>query len=262
MNFNKYRVAYLTDENMPSTESFYDDSMNDLDIGSGLVELTRFKGYNEPRFLIPSSIQKDIIERFMGKILTERYYASIIGHSPTLAANIAKSIIFSSYDNYGRKIEVIEEQIDKLIVAKSKTTKTVNQEITSTTIDDETTDTVDDQTAITDEIIQSPNSLLVKENETPNAGNNPNLLDDTYLSKSIRNEETVGDRNVYTDNQRAVTNVIGERKRTLSHLDENLELTVNDNDVESVLQLTQLVQDTYTQWLSYLDRVLFTYDVS
>lgn len=254
-----FRVAAFDEEAISDTfaKGSYETLISDtLDIDSD------FNGTYSISHNIEDSL---IISKLMAMLLTQRYYASIIGYNLTAASNTAKSIIYNSFDKYGVQIRTLNDNIDRLITVKSSIKQSTNIDKTTSTIEDEATDTIDNQVVVETSETQDPNEIVSKRNDTPNAGNNPDLLTDRYLTGSTRNTETLGDKTTSIDDQRFISNVIGERKRAnqeLASMDDNYILTVHDNDIQSIKELLTVIDSIYQQWISYLDRTMLTYDMS
>lgn len=169
------------------------------------------------------------ISKLLYKLLHERMHASITGYTLETAAMNFNSIILSSADKYGRIISLYETTLDDMLDLDRITTKVSESDLDGTTTDDAAEDTA-----------------LNKFNDTPNAGNNPDLLTDTYLSSSDRNKFNIGERN------RAIAEL-----RTQTE-----ELNDSDNiaKLEAVGRLQSNIANIFDEWLDYVDKKALTYD--
>lgn len=133
-------------------------------------------------------------------------------------------IIFTA-DKYVPLIRFNQDKLDEILTLERKTTSNVDRNVMQDRLDDATTD-----------------SSIRKFNDTPNAGSNPDLLDDTYLSESERNTTSLGERssNVNQD--------LSEEGTTL--IEDNIERA------KILVQLDQIIKDYYSMWIRDIDKAI------
>lgn len=193
--------------------------------------------YGEFVNMINAQPYADEIKHFINKLFAERYYASIVYvhhsdnarreyyNSPEEVAYLAfMQAIFDSSNRYGPLIRALAADKAALI-AESKSRKRLERS------KGEEVERIDD--SYTD-------SSLRKENNTPGAGANPNLIEDTYLSFSERTK-------VEGDERKSVTN-------TVAAPEDNFELEIHENDAEAIVKLDIAMADIYDRWLKFIDR--------
>src|SRR5690554_1895473 len=134
-------------------------------------------------------------------------------------------VIEYSADKYVPLIQFNQEKLDEILTLDRKTTSNVDRNVVQDRLDDATTD-----------------SSIRKFNDTPNAGANPDLLDDTYLSESERNTTSLGERssNVNQD--------LSEEGTTL--IEDNIERA------KILVQLDQMIKDYYSMWIRDIDKAI------
>ena len=175
-------------------------------------------------------VHTSYIHKLLMKLFFERQHAYMVGYTLKSAGNNLSSIIADSADKYGRIINLYETELDNMLGLDRITTKETSSDTEGSTNEDAATD-----------------STLHKFNDTPNSGDNPDLLADTYLSSS--------DRNTYN---------IGERKRLIEELRTQTEL-LNDSDniakLEAVGRLQLNISNIFDEWLNYIDDKALVYDM-
>ena len=261
MKFKYYRIAKTIDElNIPTFYNPFIDTTTGM-TATGQLPVTDFVS---PSFTLNPDY-KDIIEKMLFDLVSQRYYTSILGTDLVMAGTSLMTSIVRSANNFAARILSIETNLTKLIVNKSKIHKSTNTDVSNETIEDSSTDNISDQA--TNQIEEEPQtkSLLIKENDTPNAGNNTDLLSDTYLSKSQRNVEDVGVKVINTDLQNVRSIVTGERKSTINNLglaENNYEIILEDADAQSLSQLLIIITNIYEEWLEYIEakHLIYTED--
>src|SRR5690554_4481309 len=137
---------------------------------------------------------------------------------------LAKVIEFTA-NKYVPLIQFNQEKLDEILTLDRKTTSNVDRNVVQDRLDDAATD-----------------SSIRKFNDTPNAGANPDLLDDTYLSESERNTTSLGERssNVNQD--------LSEEGTTLT--EDNIERA------KILVQLDQMIKDYYSMWIRDIDKAI------
>lgn len=135
-------------------------------------------------------------------------------------------VIKFSADKYVPLIQFNQEKLNEILTLDRKTTSNVDRNVVQDRLDDAATD-----------------SSIRKFNDTPNAGANPDLLDDTYLSESERNTTSLGERssNVNQD--------LSEEGTTL--IEDNIERA------KILVQLDQMIKDYYSMWIRDIDKAIF-----
>ena len=134
-------------------------------------------------------------------------------------------VVKFSADKYVPLIQFNQEKLDEILTLDRKTTSNVDRNVVQDRLDDAATD-----------------SSIRKFNDTPNAGANPDLLDDTYLSESERNTTSLGERssNVNQD--------LSEEGTTLT--EDNIERA------KILVQLDQMIKDYYSMWIRDIDKAI------
>ena len=169
---------------------------------------------------------------------------------------LARVIEFTA-DKYVPLIQFNQDKLDEILALDRKV-------ITDIERDDEssrnrtTTHEIDRLSVVEDEDQPHEESHLKKVNDTPNAGANPNLLDDTYLSQSERNTANVGLRE---SSQTASIDEDGsstESDLTNSSMNEQSQSTTIDNieRAKILVQLDQTIKDYYSMWVREVDRAI------
>lgn len=135
--------------------------------------------------------------------------------------NIVASEVFVYIRKIGTKykpiIQIYENQLDEILTFEKVTTVASERDVAGTNEEDAYTD-----------------SSIRKLNDTPNAGNNPDLLTDTYLSESERS-----------------TLDGGARKRTIAEsVSDDSVTTVVDNAerFKLISKLNDSIKDAYELW--------------
>ncbi len=155
------------------------------------------------------------------------------GGSWEASAEIAAGRQFYNYllatsDKYIKLIEFQEYKLNDLLELKKETNRTGSKSSYRDNLEDPTED-----------------STLRKFNETPLSGNNPDLLDDTYLTESERNTITAGRR--YSESEG-------------SDQDSSSEIIIDDIERLSAIPLIrENIRNYYLEWINDIDRELFTY---
>lgn len=252
MMFKLYRIAKINDE--PNIPTFYKPFI-DTTVGmtaTGQLPITDFVG---PDFTLNPEY-KEIIEKMLFQLVAQRYYTSMIGINLAMAGTSLMTSIVKSANDYAARILAIETNLTNLIANKSKIHKSTNTDFSTETVEDESQDNISDSGVTYVEELPQTKSLLVKENDTPNAGNNTDLLSDTYLSKSQRNVEEIGSKDVSTDLENVRSIVTGQRKSTINNLglaNNNYQIILEDADAESLTQLLSIITNIYDEWLEYIE---------
>ena len=159
----------------------------------------------------------------------------VVEHDPSDPSNneIAAGRQFYNYllatgDKYSKLIEFQEYKVKTLLNLRNEIDRTGTKFFFRDNIEDPTED-----------------STLRKFNETPLSGNNPDLLDDTYLSESERNTIAAGQRHSEsegTDND-ASGDIIIDHVREIS----------------AIPLIRENIRNYYLEWINEIDRELFTY---
>ncbi len=141
------------------------------------------------------------------------------------ASNALTNVIIFTADKYVPLIQFNQDKLDEILTLERKTISNVDRNVVQDRLDDAATD-----------------SSIRKFNDTPNAGSNPNLLDDTYLSESERNTTNLGERssNVNQD--------LSEEGTTL--IEDNIERA------KILVQLDQMIKDYYSMWIRDIDKAI------
>lgn len=169
---------------------------------------------------------------------------------------LARVIEFTA-DKYVPLIQFNQDKLDEILTLDRKV-------ITDTKHDDSssrnrsTTHEIGRLSVVEDEDKPHEESHLKKTNDTPNAGANPNLLDDTYLSKSERNTANVG---LKESSQTASINEDGsstESDLTNSSTTEQSQSSTIDNieRAKILVQLDQTIKDYYSMWIRDIDKTI------
>lgn len=152
---------------------------------------------------------------------TEYGQSSILINEGLYSYDEAVALINRAVRNTGKKykpiIAIYENQLDEILTFEKVTTVASERDVAGTNEEDAYTD-----------------SSIRKLNDTPNAGNNPDLLTDTYLSESERS-----------------TLDGGARKRTISEsVSDDSVTTVVDNAerFKLISKLNDSIKDAYELW--------------
>lgn len=141
------------------------------------------------------------------------------------ASHALFTVINFTADKYVPLIQFNQDKLNDILTLERKTTSNVDRNVIQDRLDDAATD-----------------SSIRKFNDTPNAGSNPNLLDDTYLSESERNTTSLGERssNVNQD------------------LSEEGTILIEDNieRAKILVQLDQMIKDYYSMWVRDIDKAI------
>lgn len=180
----------------------------------------------EGNYYVLGSFTGNIID----KLNTERWLSSILADSKSHAVDLLISVIESSKIKYEALLKLYHDELDNLLLGDETTSREIITSKDGSMTDDAYTD-----------------SQLRKFNETPQAGNNPNLLSDTYLSESERN--TVDG---------------GERVRTITDEGTSSDITNRSNNLERALSLRAIednISDLYRNWMRDIDREILVYEI-
>lgn len=223
-----------------------------------VIDGSQILTYTHSSAMLAGSTYETEIKALLVKLYYERYYTSILGINITTAAQSLNSIIKDSATKYGQIIKSLTASlIDDIIKNYDKIRIETETDYLETITDAEAEDQ-DSRSAITaNETDPITDSTLRKRNDTPQAGNNPDLLSDTYLSQSERNIAELGARMSTTDMEDVVTRVIGERERTHHKegiADKNYTLTTRIANLDSVAKIWTHLQDAYANWLDHIDK--------
>lgn len=176
--------------------------------------------------------EREIIYKMLDLLEYKHPFASIAiekqrdDHTNRVRASstFAKVVEFSA-DKYVPLIQFNQDKLDEILALDRKTTSNVDRNVVQDRLDDAATD-----------------SSIRKFNDTPNAGANPDLLDDTYLSESERNTTDLGERssNVNQD------------------LSEEGTILIEDNieRAKILVQLDQMIKDYYSMWVRDIDKAI------
>lgn len=169
---------------------------------------------------------------------------------------LAKVIDFTA-EKYLPLIKFNMEKLDQILALDRKVTTDLERDDESTR-NRSTTHEIDRLSSVEDIDQPHEESHLKKLNDTPNAGANPNLLDDTYLTQSERNTANIGLRE---SNQTA--NVSEDGSSTDSDLSnssttEQSQSTIVDNieRAKILVQLDQIIKDYYSMWIRDIDKAI------
>lgn len=136
--------------------------------------------------------------------------------------------LFATSDKYVKLIEFQEYKLNDLLELKKEIDRIGEKDSFGTNLENPTED-----------------STLRKFNETPLSGNNPDLLDDTYLTESERNTITAGKR---------------ESESTDSTDDFSSEIIIDDVErLSAIPVIRENIRNYYLEWINDIDRELFTY---
>lgn len=136
--------------------------------------------------------------------------------------------LFATSDKYVKLIEFQEHKLNDLLELRKEIDKAGSSGALRTNLEYPTED-----------------STLRKFNETPLSGNNPDLLDDTYLSESERNTITAGQRESESTDDESYTS-----------------FDIARDDVErlsAIPLIRENIRNYYLEWIKDIDRELFTY---
>lgn len=182
-----------------------------------------------------------------GSELTNELYAS---------RGLAQVIKFTA-DKYVPLIQFNQDKLDEILMLDRKVITDIERDDESTR-NRSTTHEIDRLSTVEDEELPHEESHLKKMNDTPNAGANPNLLSDTYLSKSERNAINIGLRE---SSQTASIDEDGsstESDLTNSSMNEQSQSTTIDNieRAKVLVQLDTIIKDYYSMWVRDIDRAI------
>lgn len=136
--------------------------------------------------------------------------------------------LLATSDKYVKLIEFQEYKLNELLELRKEIDKAGSSGALRTNLEYPTED-----------------STLRKFNETPLSGNNPDLLDDTYLSESERNTITAGQRESESTDDESYT---------------SFDITRDDVERLSAIPLIrENIRNYYLEWIGDIDRELFTY---
>src|SRR5690554_2483311 len=107
-------------------------------------------------------------------------------------------VVKFSADKYVPLIQFNQEKLDEILTLDRKTTSNVDRNVVQDRLDDAATD-----------------SSIRKFNDTPNAGANPDLLDDTYLSESERNTRSEEHTSELQSRPHLVCRLLLEKKKKI-----------------------------------------------
>ena len=128
----------------------------------------------EGNYYVLGSFTGNIID----KLNTERWLSSILADSKSHAVDLLISVIESSKIKYEALLKLYRDELNQILSLS-------NIELRG--IDTLKIGSIKDSSYI--------DSQLRKFNDTPQAGNNPNLITDTYLTQSERNTIDADERN-------------------------------------------------------------------
>jgi|SRR5690554_253894 len=166
----------------------------------------------------------------LNKLRIERSYSSIPAKTLEDAQLLLKSIIEHSYDKYVHIIKLYDDELDNILSLDRVDTRSITTDKEQSQTDDAFTD-----------------DSLIKRNDTPNAGDNPDLITDKYLSESER-----------------VKHDISERSRSTLESGESLETNTHIDNIERFKLLGELehnIANIYDQWLRYIDRNILIFNL-
>lgn len=205
--------------------------MLDINLVKVPISTIIFEAISEAKLSFPGN---DAIFNRLADDLMRRYSSSKVlvdgGGSTSseilMAINLMASTIKLTAETY---IPIINFQMDNL------------EEILS--LDKVTTGEVERIISSNREEAPSSDTSIRKLNETPNAGANPNLLDDTYLSESERNTLETGLKEVSAND----------------NLDETSRIVVSDNPekVRIMATLNDSILNYYYRWSAEINKLIF-----
>lgn len=178
------------------------------------------------------------------------------GLAPEIYRKYAQSkiavILMKTIDEYSMKILSLRSNIDELMDL-GLTQKTIMKNISES----EGTNEVNSSGSSTGEITindSTDNTLISKYNDTRSSGDNTDLLTDTYLTNSTRNnEETVTQSS--TEEQRSHTDGnIGEMY-SKTESESEIERIGNDH-IERYNNLVKTINSLFKKWLREFDEIL------
>lgn len=144
--------------------------------------------------------------------------------------------------NYGNAINVLRSEIDNILDIQGGHITDVDVTAKDTTIALTTTETNDSTSG------NSGTENLHKENDTPRAGQNPDLTSDTYLSRSTRDVSS-------SDNEQ-VTVVSGEAiaDSESDHIGQTITKFTDFEYNERYAKLVNNVNDLFDRWIAVIYR--------
>lgn len=136
--------------------------------------------------------------------------------------------LLATSDKYSKLIEFQEYRLNGLLDLRNEIIRMGSNSSLETNLENPTED-----------------STLRKFNETPLSGNNPNLLEDTYLSESERNTIIAGQRESESNN---------------SASSNSSDMIIDDTKNLSIIPvIRENIRNYYLEWIKDIDRELFTY---
>lgn len=173
------------------------------------------------------------------------------------ASRVLAQVVKFTADKYVPLIQFNQDKLDEILTLDRKVITDIERDDESTR-NRSTTHEIDRLSVVEDEDLPHEESHLKKFNDTPNAGANPNLLDDTYLSKSERNAVNVGLRE---SSQTASIDEDGsstESDLTNSSTTEQSQSTTIDNieRAKLLVQLDTTIKDYYSMWIRDIDKAI------
>lgn len=167
--------------------------------------------------------------RFSRAFLIVEHYPIDDGLTDTIAAGRQfYNYLLATSDKYSKLIEFQEYKLNDLLQLRKETNRTGSTFTSGTNLESPTED-----------------STLRKFNETPLSGNNPNLLDDTYLTESERNTITAGQR---------------ESEFSDTRSDNSSDIIIDDIEgISAIPLIRENIRNYYLEWINDIDRELFTY---
>ncbi len=167
--------------------------------------------------------------RFSRAFLVVEHYPIDDGLTDQIAAGRQfYNYLLATSDKHVKLIEFQEWKLSELLELRKETNRTGSKFFFRDNLEDPTED-----------------STLRKFNETPLSGNNPDLLDDTYLTESERN-----------------TIIAGQRRSESEGTDQDSSSDIIIDDVErlsAIPLIRENIRNYYLEWINDIDRELFTY---
>lgn len=199
---------------------------------------------------------KTYIDHLLTKLHAERSHTYIVGLSIYDAATNMNSFISDSANKYGPILKELTDSVLELAIRFTEQETVDTEKDETTTIQDAAATDQDSRSSIElTEHATTTDSALRKRNDTPQAGNNPNLTNDTYLSQSERNEAILGAREISNDIEDTISKSIGERLRTIRNIADpgvNYRTTVKMMTIPHIASLIDSIHDIYNRWLEEL----------
>ncbi len=173
------------------------------------------------------------------------------------ASRALANVINFTAEKYLPLIKFNQDKLDEILTLDRKVITDIERDDESTR-NRSTTHEIDRLSIVEDEEQPHEETHLKKLNDTPNAGANPNLLDDTYLSQSERNTANVGLRESHQMADITEDGSSTESDLTNSSTTEQSQSSIVDNieRAKILVQLDQTIKDYYSMWIRDIDKAI------